>query len=90
MLVSAVNLDESPELTAMLEEYGADPTRFDNGTRRETPIYDDNPFYVRDYNQCINCWRCVQVCADDAQFAYALSFDGLDLTRPSGLLWGMG
>jgi predicted molibdopterin-dependent oxidoreductase YjgC len=32
--------------------------------------------YIRDYSKCLLCWRCVQVCADDAQYTYALSFDG--------------
>lgn len=76
MLASTVNLDESPEILALLEEYDAEPARFAGGEKREMPVYDDNPFYIRDYNQCINCWRCVQVCADDAQYAFALTFNG--------------
>ncbi len=76
LLASAVNLEEAPDILALLDEYGADPARFSDGKRRETPVYDDNPFYLRDYNQCINCWRCVQVCAEDAQYAYALNFSG--------------
>lgn len=76
MMSSAVELQNAPELVIMLEQNQANPQRFPNGKKRETPVYDDNPFYVRDYNQCINCWRCVQVCAEDAQFAYALSFNG--------------
>ena len=43
--------------------------------RREHEIRDDNPFYVRDYSQCVLCWRCVQVCAEDAQYTFALTFD---------------
>ena len=76
MLASAVDLNEAPHLQELLLEYDADPARFAGGERRETPVYDDNPFYLRDYNKCINCWRCVQVCAEDAQYTFALSFDG--------------
>ncbi|MCP5096054.1 MAG: 2Fe-2S iron-sulfur cluster binding domain-containing protein [Chloroflexi bacterium] len=76
MLASTVDLSESPEIMALLEQYQVDENRFSNGAKRTAPVYDDNPFYIRDYNQCINCWRCVQVCADDAQYAFALSFDG--------------
>ncbi|MCK6585019.1 MAG: 4Fe-4S binding protein, partial [Anaerolineales bacterium] len=25
---------------------------------------------------CLLCWRCVQVCADDAQYTYAINFEG--------------
>jgi NADP-reducing hydrogenase subunit HndD len=32
--------------------------------------------YIRDYSKCILCWRCVQVCAEDAQFTYAINFKG--------------
>jgi predicted molibdopterin-dependent oxidoreductase YjgC len=32
--------------------------------------------YIRDYAKCVLCWRCVQVCADDAQYAYAINFSG--------------
>lgn len=76
MLSSTVNLAEAPEISALIRTFKADENRFSDSKRRESPIYDDNPFYIRDYNQCINCWRCVQVCADDAQYAFALSFNG--------------
>ncbi len=76
MLASTVDLSEAPEILDLIETYDANAGRFPEGERRETPVYDDNPFYLRDYNQCINCWRCVQVCGSDAQYAFALSFDG--------------
>lgn len=90
MLASAVNLAESPEIQALLADYDADNGRFAGGARREAPVYDDNPFYIRDYGQCVNCWRCVQVCADDAQFAYALNFDGRGFHTTIGTFQGYG
>lgn len=90
LLASTVNLEEAPDILQLIEEYGADPERFGPGKRREAPIYDDNPFYVRDYNQCINCWRCVQVCADDAQYTFALSFDGRGFDTKIGTFLGVG
>jgi NADH dehydrogenase/NADH:ubiquinone oxidoreductase subunit G len=76
MLNSAVDLSEAPEIQGMMQDYHADAQRFPGAERREVPLIDDNPMYVRDYSQCILCWRCVQVCADDAQYTYALSFNG--------------
>ncbi|MEZ4646899.1 MAG: 2Fe-2S iron-sulfur cluster-binding protein [Chloroflexota bacterium] len=76
MLAATVNLEDAPQILALLAQYGADAERFAGGERREAPIHDDNPFYIRDYNQCVNCWRCVQVCAEDAQYAFALNFEG--------------
>ncbi|MCB9135309.1 MAG: (2Fe-2S)-binding protein [Anaerolineales bacterium] len=90
LLASTITLDEAPEILGYLEEYDADTHRFDGGKRRTSPIHDDNPFYIRDYNQCINCWRCVQVCATDAQFAFALSFDGRGFNTTIGTFMGEG
>lgn len=76
MLASAVDLSEAPHLQDLLLEYDADTDRFEGMEQRDPPIHDDNPFYLRDYTKCINCWRCVQVCAEDAQYTFALNFDG--------------
>jgi NADH dehydrogenase/NADH:ubiquinone oxidoreductase subunit G len=76
MLASAVDLSEAPEIARFMEEYRADPGRFPDAGRRERPVLDDNPMYIRDYSKCILCWRCVQVCAEDAQFTYAINFKG--------------
>jgi predicted molibdopterin-dependent oxidoreductase YjgC len=76
MLASAVDLSQAPEIQKFMEENYADPARFPGAERREYPVLDDNPMYIRDYSKCILCWRCVQVCADDAQFTYAINFNG--------------
>lgn len=90
MLASTVDLSEAPDILDLIEAYDADAGRFPEGERRETPVYDDNPFYLRDYNQCINCWRCVQACADDAQFAFALNFDGRGFHTTIGTFMNKG
>jgi predicted molibdopterin-dependent oxidoreductase YjgC len=76
MLDASVNLDEAPEIQAHMQDYDAQPGRFPEAVRREHPVHDDNPFYVRDYSQCVMCWRCVQVCGEDAQYTFALTLDG--------------
>lgn len=73
MLNAAVDLEQAPEILALMAEYQADADRFPDAERRTQPLHDDNPFYVRDYNQCVLCWRCVQVCAEDAQYTFALT-----------------
>ena len=73
MLNASVNLEQAPEIQGMMDDYQADEARFPGAHRREAEVIDDNPFYVRDYEQCILCWRCVQVCAEDAQFTFALT-----------------
>lgn len=76
MLNSSVDLSEAPEIQAMMQDYEADDARFPDAKRREHDIIDDNPFYMRDYEQCVLCWRCVQVCAEDAQYTFALTLKG--------------
>jgi NADH dehydrogenase/NADH:ubiquinone oxidoreductase subunit G len=76
MLNSAVDLQQAPDIQAMMSDYQADAERFPQAKRREHPLHDDNPFYVRDYSQCVLCWRCVQVCAQDAQYTFALTLSG--------------
>jgi NADH dehydrogenase/NADH:ubiquinone oxidoreductase subunit G len=76
MLAASVDLSEAPEVQAMLAEYQADPERFPGAVERKPPVMDDNPMYIRDYARCVLCWRCVQVCAEDAQYTYAINFSG--------------
>jgi NADP-reducing hydrogenase subunit HndD len=76
MLDSTMDLSEAPEIQVMMKEYEADPNRFPDAERREVPVKDDNPMYVRDYSKCLLCWRCVQVCAEDAQYTFAINFEG--------------
>ena len=76
MLASAVDLSQAPEIQKFIDDYHADRARFPQAKRREYAVLDDNPMYIRDYSKCILCWRCVQVCADDAQYTYAINFTG--------------
>jgi NADH dehydrogenase/NADH:ubiquinone oxidoreductase subunit G len=71
MLDSAVDLSQAPEIQKFIDDYRADRSRFADGNKRAHPVLDDNPMF-----KCILCWRCVQVCADDAQYTYAINFTG--------------
>lgn len=74
MLASSVDLSQAPEILDLIKEYQADTHRFPEAELRQSPVIDDNSMYIRDYAKCILCWRCVQVCAYDAQYAYAINF----------------
>ena len=76
MLASTMDLSDAPEILTMMDDYGASAERFPDAERRKSEVKDDNPMYVRDYSKCLLCWRCVQVCADDAQYTYAINFEG--------------
>jgi predicted molibdopterin-dependent oxidoreductase YjgC len=74
LLASAVDLHDAPEIQRQMQAFGVDQHRFAGGVRREFDVKVDNPFYIRDYSQCVMCWRCIQVCADDVQHTYALTW----------------
>ncbi|HQV95457.1 MAG TPA: 2Fe-2S iron-sulfur cluster-binding protein [Anaerolineales bacterium] len=76
MLDSTMDLSEADEIQTMMKDYNTDANRFPDAERRESEIKDDNPMYIRDYSKCLLCWRCVQVCAEDAQYTYAINFEG--------------
>jgi len=88
MLDSAVDLSEAAEIQKFIEEYRADRARFPGAKKREYEVHDDNPMYIRDYEKCILCWRCVQVCADDAQYTYAINFTGRGFDTAIGTFFG--
>jgi NADP-reducing hydrogenase subunit HndD len=76
MLASTMDLSDAPDILTMMDEYGASHERFPDAERRESDVKDDNPMYIRDYSKCLLCWRCVQVCAEDAQYTFAINFEG--------------
>ncbi len=91
MLGSAVDLSEAPEIKRLEVDYHADLNRFaEGGERHHHPVIDDNPMYIRDYEKCILCWRCVQVCADDAQYAFAINFNGRGFETSIGTFFDKG
>ncbi len=54
----------SQEFTNLVDRYEARTGRF-AGEKSGTSNKDDkNPFILRDYDNCISCYRCVRVCAE--------------------------
>jgi predicted molibdopterin-dependent oxidoreductase YjgC len=72
-----VDVDElsgyaSQELGTLVDRYDARTDRF-QGRQSGTSHGDDpNPFILRDYENCISCYRCVRVCAEQ-EGDYAIS-----------------
>ena len=54
----------SQELGTLLKSHEADTSRFKGKKSGTTKTDDPNPFIFRDYDQCISCYRCVRVCAE--------------------------
>ena len=54
----------SQELTQLLNQYDTNNKRFLGKKSGESNDSDKNPFILRDYDNCISCYRCVRVCAE--------------------------
>lgn len=54
----------SQELRTLADRYGARSGRFAGAKSGTSHPTDANPFILRDYEQCISCYRCVRVCAE--------------------------
>jgi predicted molibdopterin-dependent oxidoreductase YjgC len=77
LLGSSVDLSTAPEALAYIQEYDADPSRFGaEAARVEHEIKIDNDLYVRDYNKCILCYKCVSACGEDHQNTFAIAVAG--------------
>jgi len=73
LLDSANDLTQSPDLQSLIDEYGADSSRYmDPATPEDSPKVEDDLF-VRAYDRCVLCYKCVEACGEEAQFTFAIS-----------------
>ena len=63
------------EFDHAVEEYEARWDAFPRLTVREKAAHDENPFIQRDYDYCIACYRCTNICNEWEQAA-AITVDG--------------
>jgi predicted molibdopterin-dependent oxidoreductase YjgC len=65
----------SQEFTTLVNRYGVRTDRFRGKKSGHSHPTDANPFILRDYDNCISCYRCVRVCAEQ-EGDYAISVAG--------------
>lgn len=76
-LGSGVDLSQAGELGRWSSRYGADPQRFGPAAEKiEEPIRIQDELYIRDYDKCVLCYKCVEACGDDAQHTFAIAVSG--------------
>ncbi|MEN8041676.1 MAG: 4Fe-4S binding protein, partial [Actinomycetota bacterium] len=62
-----------------MDKYDVDPDRYGQyEPHREVKIQDD--LYIRDYDKCVMCLRCVAACGPDAQNTFAINVAGRGLS----------
>ena len=76
-LATGVDLSQAPEIADQIERYGADPDRYvDDRERIDEPVKIQDELYIRDYDKCVLCYKCVEACGDDAQHTFAIAVAG--------------
>jgi predicted molibdopterin-dependent oxidoreductase YjgC len=69
----------SQELSKLQTRYGVTGERFAGKTSGRSKPEDPNPLIFRDYDQCISCYRCVRVCAEqEGDYAISVMNRGFD------------
>ena len=78
LLASTTDLSLTPGVDGWLSEYAADPGRLGAmGTDAEpVPPTIDNELYIRDYDKCILCYKCVDACGEQWQNTFAIGVAG--------------
>jgi predicted molibdopterin-dependent oxidoreductase YjgC len=76
-LGTGVDLSQAPEINGWSEQYGADTTRYvDDHEKIDEPVKAQDNLYIRDYDKCVLCYKCVEACGEDAQFTFAIAVAG--------------
>ncbi len=76
-LGSSTDLSVAPHVADWNEQYAVDVDRY--GAERRTnaqPVKRDNELYVRDYEKCILCYKCVDACGEQWQNTFAIAVAG--------------
>ncbi len=75
-LATGVDLSQADDLNRWAERYGADPDRYPAPQVIDEPVRIQDELYIRDYDKCVLCYKCVEACGDDAQHTFAIAVAG--------------
>ena len=76
-LGTANDLSEASEINEWSSQYGVDTTRYAEGAERfDQPVKIQDNLYIRDYDKCVLCYKCVDACGEEAQFTFAIAMSG--------------
>lgn len=75
LLMGQGDTSMATDLVAQGRALGAEADTY-AGERYLPGLRDDNALFVRDYDKCILCMRCIEACGPDVQNAFALALSG--------------
>ncbi len=81
LLASTVDMSLVDEPTQQaMERYDVHPDRWGTWARQHRDVKIEDDLYIRDYDKCIMCYRCVAACGPDAQNTFAIDVAGRGLS----------
>lgn len=76
-LGTANDLSQAPEINEWSQDYAVDITRYpEQAERFDQPVKVQDNLYIRDYDKCVLCYKCVDACGEEAQFTFAIAMSG--------------
>jgi predicted molibdopterin-dependent oxidoreductase YjgC len=81
LLASTVDMSlVDDETGAAMDRYAVDTDRWGDWARERREVKIEDDLYIRDYDKCIMCYRCVAACGPDAQNTFAIDVVGRGLS----------
>jgi predicted molibdopterin-dependent oxidoreductase YjgC len=81
LLASTVDMSLVDDDTRQaMDRYSVDPERWGGWAREHREVKIEDDLYIRDYDKCIMCYRCVAACGPDAQNTFAIDIAGRGLS----------
>ena len=90
LLASSVDLSlVNKETSDFMVKYEVDVDRFAVEERQTREVKVEDDLYIRDYDKCIMCYRCVAACGPDAQNTFAIDVAGRGLNSTIATEFGI-
>lgn len=90
-LGTSSDVSQSEEIMEWIGDYAADLDRYDTETTQrmgdDVKIEDD--LYIRAYDRCVLCYKCVEACGEDAQWTFAIAMTGRGFDNRIGTEFGV-
>ncbi len=77
-LATSSDVSQSEDIMGWVGDYGADLERYDVETteRMTDDVKIEDDLYIRSYDRCVLCYKCVEACGEDAQWTFAIAMSG--------------
>ncbi len=77
-LATSADVSQADDIVGWMNDYGADVDRYpaDSTERMTDEVKVQDDLYIRAYDRCVLCYKCVEACGEDAQWTFAIAMSG--------------